>query len=234
MIASTPPARAYRPANVRFVTLRPRIMQGVRRGKLAKDSRPGLARQRLKTKSIELGGTFSRPLVELDEPFVPGATQPHQNGDVLLAVDREGHRGRVDAGIGVKLPQLGERLGVERIDLAGWMAGEHKLGSCQQAPEHRVLGLELGGDLAGGDVDRRDASRDRQLGHRTATDEGLAWLIVAGLGLLDVGLVAALDYRNVPELQVGIIGGSDSASPPARRSAPACSDRTPRAFHFRG
>ena len=33
--------------------------------------------------------------------------------------------------VGLAATKLGERLGIERVDLAGWMAGEHKLGSCQ-------------------------------------------------------------------------------------------------------
>src|SRR6478609_11865394 len=42
----------------------------------------------------------------IDEPLVPGAAQADQNGDVLLAVDRKGHRRCVDAVASIELPEF--------------------------------------------------------------------------------------------------------------------------------
>src|SRR5882757_10259776 len=48
----------------------------------------------------------------IDEPLVPCTAEADQDRDILLAIDREGHRRRVDATAGVELPEFCQRLGV--------------------------------------------------------------------------------------------------------------------------
>src|ERR1700749_1401185 len=64
----------------------------------------------------------------IDEPLVPGAAHPDQDRDVLLAIDAEGHRRRIDATAGVELPLLLQRLAVERQDFSRRLSGEHQIG----------------------------------------------------------------------------------------------------------
>src|SRR5215475_11796670 len=63
----------------------------------------------------------------IDEPLVPGAALPDQDRNILLAVDREGHRRSVDAATRVELPELLQRLAVKCRHLARGLTGEHQI-----------------------------------------------------------------------------------------------------------
>src|ERR1700748_3362931 len=73
----------------------------------------------------------------IDEPLIPGATEANQDGDILFAVDREGHRWRIDASPGVEVPELLQCLGVERHDLARGLAREDQVGCREYAAQIR-------------------------------------------------------------------------------------------------
>src|SRR5512138_549813 len=122
----------------------------------------------------------------IDEPLVPGAAQPDQDGDVLLAIDRKGHGRCVDAATGVELPQLLQRFGIVRRHFAGWLAGEDKVRSRKHAAQIGERRLQLAGDLAGGYIDRRHASGDLERLARAATGPELPWLQLVRRRYLDL------------------------------------------------
>src|SRR6185503_14868822 len=88
----------------------------------------------------------------IDEPLVPGPAQADQNGEVLFAINREGHWRCVDAATRVELPELLQRLGIKRHHFAGWLAGEDEIRSRKHPSQIRERGFQFAGDLAGGYV----------------------------------------------------------------------------------
>src|ERR1700722_9225611 len=140
----------------------------------------------------------------LDEPLVPGAAHADQNGDILLAIDREGHRRRAHAAAGVELPQTLQGLRIERVHRTRRVSGELQVRSRQDSGEIRELRLMLAQDLAGRDVDRCDAARDPERLRRSAAGEEVARLVLL-LFRLDRDAVAALDHGDVPGLELGIV-----------------------------
>src|SRR5919106_505334 len=79
--------------------------------------------------------------------------------DVLLAVERERHRRRVDASTGLERPELLARCCVVGIEMAVALAREHQIaGGGQGTADHRVLSPRLPDDRGGVDVDRADVA----------------------------------------------------------------------------
>src|SRR5260221_10286179 len=111
--------------------VRRRLTIGYRIGFLAVDRR-GSGRRRLRpdtaSQAEDEEHRARRHLLEtlgrVDEPFVPGAAQTDEDGDILLAVDGEGHRRCGDAGLGGGIPEVIERLWVEAVDHARLIAGQ--------------------------------------------------------------------------------------------------------------
>src|SRR6185437_5295883 len=83
-----------------------------------------------------------------------------RDGNIGLAVDLKSHRRGVDAGARREGPQALAALGVIGGESAVTLAGEDEpaLGG-ERAADHRLIGLDLPGDLAGIDIDGRDVAR---------------------------------------------------------------------------
>src|SRR5712692_4100042 len=116
-----------------------------------------------------------------------------RDGDVLLALHRVGHRGQIDAGPGLVLPQQLSALGVQGLEQAVALAEEHQSpGGGERAADERLLGVVLPRDLAGVDVDRREASPLllARYGLECAAEPQLAAArIVRGLDVIGHGLM---------------------------------------------
>jgi len=116
-----------------------RLIEGCRGGG---DSAP-TPRHRLKTKSIEARRPPSRDPWSSRRTICPRRPpRPTRMATYCLPSTAKVIGGAFDAGIGAELPELIERLGVERIDLARRMSGKHQLRRCQEPAQHRVLRLE--------------------------------------------------------------------------------------------
>ena len=113
----------------------------------------------------------------VDEPLIPSAAHTDENRDILLTVDREGHRRRIDAAARIELPKTLQRLRVERVDLAGRFAGEHEIRRGEDPGKIRIRRFMLADNLARRDINRGDAARDPEGLRRPAAGEEVARLV---------------------------------------------------------
>ena len=81
-----------------------------------------------------------RPRACRQEALGPGAPSG-RHGDVLPAVDAVARRAAVVAAAALELPQQLPGLGVERVELARGLAGEHEVAARGQPDEH--IGMSL-------------------------------------------------------------------------------------------
>src|SRR6185369_16050530 len=104
----------------------------------------------------------------IDKPLVPCPAQADQDGQVLLAINREGDRRCVDAASGVELPELLQTLSIERHHFSRRLAGKDQVRRGENATEIGEGRLRLAGDLAGRHIDGRYAAGDLERLARSA------------------------------------------------------------------
>src|SRR5215217_7764850 len=92
------------------------------------------------------------------------------------------------------------------MHFAGWLTGEDEVGSRKDAAQIGERRFHFTSDLAGGHVDRRHAAGDLERLARAAAGPELPRFQFVGGHHLDLDAIAALDHRDVPELQIRIVG----------------------------
>ena len=144
-------------------------------------------------------------------PDVERLARSGENGNVLLAVDRIGHRGRVDAGAEIEVPELLQALGVISRERAVVVPQEHQIaGGRKRAAVVGIFELQANLGLAGGRVEGFEAAVEPLGRPAAAAGKALARLdrpaLLDEVLLLDgVDRVAPFDRGNVEQIEFGVV-----------------------------
>src|SRR5215216_2688032 len=92
------------------------------------------------------------------------------------------------------------------MHFAGWLTGKDEVGGRKDAAQIGERRFQFAGDLAGRYIDRRHAAGDLDRLAWAAAGPELPRLQFVRRHHLDLDAIAALDYGDVPELQIRIVG----------------------------